>query len=121
MPIYTICFLFFTLANIGFPGTSSFIGEFLILLGCFKINIVISFISAISMVISAGYSLWLFNRIVYGNLKIQYLISFLDLNFREIFIFIPLIVCSLITGLYSNIFLNSINISVNYLIELLYI
>ena len=120
MPLYVCFFLFFSMANIGFPGTSSFLGEFLILAGAFKINIIITFFSAISMIISGGYSLWLFNRISYGNLKLQYINFFLDLNFREFLIFLPLVFGSLISGIYSNIFLNCIHLNVNYLIELIY-
>jgi proton-translocating NADH-quinone oxidoreductase chain M len=120
MPIYVFIFLFFTLANIGLPGTSSFIGEFLILAGSFKVNTSITFLGATGMVIGGAYSLWLFNRISYGNLKIQYTTQFLDVSFREFIIFLPLIMGTLFTGLYPNIFLTSIHMSVNNLIELLY-
>jgi len=119
MPIYVIVFLFFTLANISFPGTSSFVGEFLILLGSFKVNSVITFLGATGVIIGGAYSLWLFNRIAYGNLKTQYTQSFLDLTPREFIIFIPLILGTLVVGIYPNVFLSSIHMSVNYLIELL--
>lgn len=120
MPIYVFIFLFFTLANIGLPGTSSFIGEFLILAGSFKVNTSITFLGATGMVIGGAYSLWLFNRISYGNLKIQYTTQFLDISFREFIIFLPLILGTLLAGLYPNVFLTSIHMSVNSLIELLY-
>ena len=120
MPIYIAIFLFFTMANISFPGTSSFVGEFLILVGSFKVNTTITFLGATSVVIGGAYSLWLFNRIAYGNLKIQYTSSFIDLSLREFLTFLPLILGTLVVGLYPNIFLNSINMSVNNLIELLY-
>ena len=120
MPIYVFIFLFFTMANIGLPGTSSFIGEFLILAGSFKVNTSITFLGATGMVIGGAYSLWLFNRISYGNLKIQYTTQFLDISFREFIVFLPLILGTLFTGLYPNIFLTSIHMSVNNLIELLY-
>ena len=73
------------------------------------------------MVISASYSLFLFNRVCYGNLKTQYINTFLDLNYREFLIFLPLVLSSIISGVYSNIFLNSVHVSVNYLVELLYL
>jgi len=92
MPVFTIIFLIFTMANIALPGTGSFVGEFLILSGAFKINTSATFFGATGMVLGGGYSLWLFNRVVYGNLKIQYLTSFQDLTLREFFIFLPLIV-----------------------------
>jgi len=120
MPIYTFIFLFFTLANIGFPGTSSFIGEFLIFTGSFKVNSTITFLGATSVVIGASYSLWLFNRIAYGNLKLQYTNKFLDLSLREFIVFLPLLLGTLFVGICPNIFLTSIHMSVNNLVELLY-
>lgn len=120
MPIYITIFLFFTMANISFPGTSSFIGEFLILVGSFKVNSIITFLGATGIIIGGAYSLWLFNRIAFGNLKIQYTDKFLDLSFREFVSFIPLVFGTLFIGIYPEIFLNSLHTSVNNLIELLY-
>jgi proton-translocating NADH-quinone oxidoreductase chain M len=120
MPIYIFIFLFFTLANISFPGTSSFVGEFLILVGSFKVNTTITFLGATSVVIGGAYSLWLFNRIAYGNIKTQYTNFFLDLSPREFIVFLPLILGTIIVGIYPNIFLTSIHASVNNLVELLY-
>lgn len=121
MPIYTSIFLFFTLANIGLPGTSSFVGEFLILVGSFKINTSITFFGAIGMVLGGCYSLWLYNRIAYGNLKIQYCKNFLDLNKKELLIFLPLIIGTLVLGLFPDIVLTSVHMSVNKLIEFIYV
>jgi len=120
MPIYVLLFLFFTLANIGLPGTSSFIGEFLILTGSFKVSTFITVLGALSMIIGGCYALWLFNRISYGNLKTQYLNIFLDLNKREFFIFLPLMLSTLFVGLYPNFFLKYLHNSVNILIEYMY-
>jgi proton-translocating NADH-quinone oxidoreductase chain M len=120
MPIYVFIFLFFSIANIGFPGTSSFVGEFLIFVGSFRISTVITFFSAISMVICGAYSLWLFNRISYGNLKIEYTKKFLDLNLREFVCFLPLILGTIISGIYPAVFLNSIHFSASSLVELMY-
>ena len=120
MPIYIFIFLFFTMANISLPGTSSFVGEFLILTGSFKTNNSITFIAATGMIIGGCYSLWLFNRIAYGNLKTQYFNQFLDLNKREFMTFFPLIFGTLIIGILPNIFLVPIHMSVNVLIELMY-
>lgn len=117
MPLYVIVFLFFTLANISFPGTSSFVGEFLILIGSFKVNKTITFLGATSIVVGSVYSLWLFNRISYGNLKTQYTQYFLDLSPREIVIFTPLILGTVLIGIYPNIFLHTMHASVNNLIE----
>ena len=121
MPLYTSVFLFFTMSNIGLPGTGSFVGEFLILAGSFKTNSTATFISATSMIIGGCYSLWLFNRISYGNLKIQYLRDYIDINRREVFIFLPLIFGTITIGLYPEIFLNSMHMSVNMLVEIMHI
>jgi len=120
MPLYVLIFLFFTMANIGLPGTGSFVGEFLILTGSFKDNTTVTFLGATGMIIGGCYSLWLFNRIAYGNLKTQYFNQFLDINKREFLIFLPLIIGTLVMGLYPNVFLNSIHFSVNMLVELMY-
>lgn len=120
MPIYISIFLFFTMANISFPSTSSFVGEFLILAGSFKVNTTITFLGATGVVIGAAYSLWLLNRVAFGNLKVQYTDKFLDLNNREFIVFLPLIIGTMLVGVYPNIFLNSIHMSVNNLIELIY-
>jgi len=117
MPIYIFIFLFFTMANIGLPGTGSFIGEFLILIGAYQLNTTITFFSATGMVLGGCYSLWLFNRIAYGNLKSQYLVAFIDINKREFLVFFPLILGTLVMGLYPDIFLNPMHMSVNVLLE----
>jgi proton-translocating NADH-quinone oxidoreductase chain M len=121
MPLYTFIFLFFTMSNIGLPGTGSFVGEFLILAGSFKTSTSATFISATGMIIGGCYSLWLFNRISYGNLKIQYLKDYIDINMREAYIFSPLIFGTIAIGLYPEIFLNSMHMSVNMLIEITHI
>ena len=121
MPLYTFIFLFFTMSNIGLPGTGSFVGEFLILVGSFKTNSSATFISATGMIIGGCYSLWLFNRISYGNLKTQHIHDYIDISKREFFIFLPLIFGTVALGLYPEIFLNSMHMSVNMLIETIYI
>jgi proton-translocating NADH-quinone oxidoreductase chain M len=120
MPIYITIFLFFTLANISFPGTSSFVGEFLILVGSFKVNTTITFLGATGVIIGGAYSLWLFNRIAYGNIKTQYTQQFLDLSPREFVTFFPLILGTIVMGICPGIFLSSIHMSVNNLIEAIY-
>ena len=117
MPIFSVIFLFFTLANMSLPGTSSFIGEFLILVGAFQRNTLIATIAALGMVLGAAYSLWLYNRVVFGNLKPAYLNKFSDLNRREVFIFIPFILGVMWMGIYPEIFLESMHTSVSNLIQ----
>jgi proton-translocating NADH-quinone oxidoreductase chain M len=115
MPLYTIVFLFFTMANIALPGTSSFVGEFLILTGSLKENTTVTFLGATGMVLGGVYSLWLFNRIVYGNLKKDensyHLSYFYDLNRREFYVFLPLILGTLVMGIYPKIFLDFLDAS----------
>jgi proton-translocating NADH-quinone oxidoreductase chain M len=113
MPIFTVIFLFFTMANIGLPGTSSFVGEFLLLIGTFKANTTACFFGATGMVLGGAYALWLFNRMVYGNLKIQYLTNFQDLTWREFLVFLPLLLGTLIVGIYPEIFLEVMHASIN--------
>ena len=116
MPLFTIIFLIFTMANIALPGTSSFVGEFLILSGAYKVSTSATFFGATGMILGGGYSLWLFNRMVYGNLKVQYLTHFQDLTLREFFVFLPLLVGTFSMGIYPEIFLEVIHGSVNNLI-----
>ena len=120
MPVCTILFFFFTLANLGLPGTSSFVGEFLILTGLFKVNNCTGFFSATSMILSGCYSLWLFNRVSYGNIKTQYFKKMSDINKTEFIALLPLVLPTLIVGIAPNIFLSSIHMSVNKLVELIF-
>ena len=120
MPIYSFIFLFFTMSNIGLPGTGSFIGEFLILTGSFVTNTSITFISATGMILGGCYSLWLYNRVCYGNLKTQYIKNFVDLNKREFLIFLPLLLGTLLMGILPNIFLLPIHMSFDLLFEHLF-
>jgi proton-translocating NADH-quinone oxidoreductase chain M len=117
MPIFVTIFLFFTLANIAMPGTAGFVGEFLILVGAFQVNTTIAVLGATGMVLGGGYSLWLFNRIAYGNLKVQALKSFSDIKRREFFVQLPLIAGTLVMGIYPEIFLDPMHVSVANLIE----
>ena len=120
MPFYISIFLFFTIANISFPGTSSFIGEFLILTGSFKCSTSVTFLGATGVILGSAYSLWLLNRIAFGNMKVQYCEKFLDLNKREFICFLPLILNTIFLGLFPNIVLNTIHMSTNCLIEFIY-
>lgn len=117
MPLYSTIFLFFTLANIGFPGTSNFVGEFLLLMGSFAIHSFIAFFSAITMILSGSYSLFLFNRIAYGNIKTQFITLFYDLTLRELFFFFPLVLCTIIAGIYPEIILDYIRNSTQFLMN----
>nr|YP_010199702.1 NADH dehydrogenase subunit 4 [Gracilaria domingensis]UAD89610.1 NADH dehydrogenase subunit 4 [Gracilaria domingensis] len=117
MPIFGIFFLFFTFANLGFPGTSSFVGELLVLVGIFQINRTLTFFAALGMILGAAYSIWLFNRISFGVLKTQYFTTFQDISRREFWILIPLTFLVLWIGIYPVSFLNEFHFSVLSLIE----
>jgi len=117
MPIFIIIFLIFTMANIGFPGTCNFVGEFLCLVGIFQSNVLISILSASGMVLGGGYALWLFNRIAFGNIKLHYIDQFSDVNRREFAVFLPLIIITFIMGIYPNVFLEPMHVTVGNLIE----
>jgi proton-translocating NADH-quinone oxidoreductase chain M len=119
MPLFVTILLLFTMSNIALPGTSSFIGEFLILAGVVKSNTAGAFIGAFGMVLAGAYSLYLFNRIAYGNIKLQYINYFSDINRREFFVLLPLVFGTLILGLYPEIFLASLHSSVVFLVEII--
>ena len=121
IPLFVTVFLFITLANIGFPGTSSFIGEFLIILGVFKTNTVVAVFSGLSMVLGGCYSLWLFNRISFGNLKTVHVGVFNDLNRLEIFTFLPLVILVLFTGIFPSFILSPMESTVVNYIQLIFL
>ena len=104
MPIYAIFFLIFILANISLPGTSSFIGEFLLLCGIYQTSFICCFFATTGVILCGGYSLWLYNRIMFGNLKINYTLKFNDLNFKEFLILLPLLFFIFVGGLNPNFF-----------------
>jgi len=106
MPIFSVVFLFFSLSNLGLPGTSSFVGELLILVGSFHQNYIISILGTSGIFFGSLYSIWLYNRVCFGNLKIQYNSVFLDLSKREFFIFCPLIFMVVLLGITPSFFLD---------------
>jgi NADH-quinone oxidoreductase subunit M len=117
MPKYAVFFMIFTLAAIGLPGTSGFIGEFLILIGVFKKSILVATIASLGVILGAAYMLWLYKRVIFGNLINKNLLKMLDLNKSEVFIFICLTIPTLFFGFYPEPLLNTIDVSVANLIE----
>ena len=116
MPIYIAIFMFFSMANIALPGTSSFVGEFLILAGAFQTNTTVCVLSATGMILGGGYSLWLFNRVAFGNIKVQYMGAFSDVDKREFATLLPLIILTLVMGIYPEIFLDPMHLSCSNLL-----
>ncbi|WEK06174.1 MAG: NADH-quinone oxidoreductase subunit M [Candidatus Devosia phytovorans] len=100
MPRYAFAFMVFTMANVGLPGTSGFVGEFLTLLGIFQVNTWVAFGAAFGLILSACYALWAYRRVIFGALTKDSLKSILDLNLREKIILYPLIVLTVVFGFY---------------------
>jgi len=100
MPIYAFCFMVFTLANIGLPGTSGFVGEFLTLLGAFRVNTWVAFLATTAVVLSAAYALWLYRRVIFGKLEKSPLRSIKDMGPREIAFMVPLVVLTIFFGFF---------------------
>lgn len=100
MPLYAVVFLIFTMANVGLPGTSGFVGEFLSLMGAFRANTWVSFLATTGVILSAAYALWLYRRVVYGVLDKPSLQGITDLNRREIITFAPLVLLVIYYGVH---------------------
>jgi len=103
MPAYALVFMLFTMANVGLPGTSGFIGEFLTLMGTFQVNTWVTAVAASGVIFSAGYALWLYRRVVFGDLIKESLKSITDMSSRERLIFAPLIVMTILLGVYPSL------------------
>lgn len=116
MPVFSLFFLFFTMANISLPGTSSFVGEFLLLVGIYQNSTFVTIFAATGMVLGAAYALWFYNRIVFGHMKASYISNSSDLNRRETYMFIPLILGIVWMGIYPNVFLDPMHCSIANLI-----
>lgn len=108
MPIYSVFFLFFTLANIALPGTSSFVGEFLILSGIYKMNTVVAVFGSLGVILCGAYSLWLYNRLIFGNIKFTYTLQFKDITLKEFSLLLPLVFLVLFLGFCPTFFSNFI-------------
>jgi proton-translocating NADH-quinone oxidoreductase chain M len=117
MPVFALFFLFFTMANISLPGTSSFVGEFLVLTGAFQNNSFVAMMAATGMVLGAAYALWLCNRLIYGVTKPYYLVAFSDVSRREFFMLIPFVLGILWIGLLPEPFLQVLHCSVANILQ----
>ena len=117
MPRYAVFLMIFTLASIGLPGTSGFIGEFLIIIGSFKYSSWIAFLAATGIILGAIYMLYLYKRIIFGTINNQRLNSILDLNIREIIILVPLAAIIIWMGIYPNSFLQPMKLPLENIIE----
>jgi proton-translocating NADH-quinone oxidoreductase chain M len=116
MPIFAILLVFFTMANISLPGTSSFVGEFLVFAGIFQSSTWAASVAATGMVLGAGYGLWLCNRFLYGFPKPHFIATTADVNRREFWCFVPLIIVVLWMGVYPESYLSVMHTSVAHVI-----
>jgi len=117
MPAYSLVFMLFMLASIGFPGTGGFVGEFLVLVGLFKVSPWLAAFAATGIILSAAYMLYLYRRIIFGQMNKEALMKIKDLSTREWTIFAPLIVLTLWMGIYPSSFLDFMHVSVENLIN----
>jgi NADH-quinone oxidoreductase subunit M len=117
MPRYAVVFMLMMLASVGLPGTSGFVGEFLILVGAFQDNTWVALLATIGIILGAAYMLWLYRRVVFGKITREDVKGMMDLSPREIAIFAPLVLVVLWMGIYPASFLNVISVSVEALIQ----
>lgn len=116
MPIYATVLMIFTMANVGLPGTSGFVGEFLTLVGAFKVNTWVALFATTGVILSAAYALYLYRRVVFGALEKANLKSIKDMNAREIAIMAPLVILTILFGFYPALLLDVMAVSVKQLV-----
>jgi NADH-quinone oxidoreductase subunit M len=117
MPLYAVVFMVFTMANVGLPGTSGFVGEFMTLLGTFKVSIPTAFFATFGVILSAGYALWLYRKVMFGALTKPALASIKDLTFREGLVLFPLVALTILFGVYPKPVLDMSAASVQQLVN----
>ena len=117
MPRYAIIMLIFTMANVGLPGTSGFVGEFLTLIGTYQANSSVALFATLGVILSAAYALYLYRRVIFGVLDKQNLLSIADLNARELVLLVPLVVLTLYYGFHPQPILDASAASIDHLIK----
>jgi NADH-quinone oxidoreductase subunit M len=117
MPLYAAAFMVFTLANVGMPGTSGFVGEFLSLIGTFKVNIWVATLATTGVILSAAYALWLYRKVIFGTLDKPKLLGIKDLDYREIITLGPLAVLTIAFGIYPKPVLDMSAAAVSQLVD----
>jgi NADH-quinone oxidoreductase subunit M len=117
MPKYAVVLMIFTLGALGLPGTSGFVGEFLVLIGIFQKNIIVGILASLGIILAATYMLWLYGRVVFGKIINSDIKKMEDLNKPEIYIMISLAFLIMIFGIYPEPLLNTINVTISNLIE----
>jgi NADH-quinone oxidoreductase subunit M len=117
MPLYAFVFMVFTLANVGLPGTSGFVGEFLTLIGTFRVNNWVATLATFGTILSAAYALWLYRKVIFGKLEKSSLFHIKDIGWREIAILAPLVALTILFGVYPKPVLDISSVSVTALID----
>ena len=117
MPRYAVVFMIFTLGAVGLPGTTGFVGEFLILIGVFKKNFLVAVIASLGVILAAAYMLWLYKRVVFGQIQNDDLKKMIDLNYSEIIILWALVIPTIFFGFYPDPLISTVEVSVNNLID----
>src|SRR5271167_3543600 len=117
MPVYAFAFMVFTLANVGLPGTSGFVGEFLTLIGTFRINNWVATLATLGTILSAAYALWLYRKVIFGKLTKPSLFNIKDIGPREMVILAPLVILTIVFGVYPKPVLDISAASVTQLID----
>jgi NADH-quinone oxidoreductase subunit M len=118
MPVYAAVFMLFTMANVGLPGTSGFVGEFLALMGAFKVNTWVASLATTGVILSAGYALWLYRKVVFGTIERPAVAAIRDMDAREMLVFAPLVILTILFGFYPKPVLDISSASVASLIEI---
>jgi NADH-quinone oxidoreductase subunit M len=117
MPKYALAFMLFSMASVGLPGTAGFVGEFLVLVGAFKVNFWLAALGSMGMILGAAYMLYLYRRVIFGSITRDDLKSIMDLSPREIAVFAPLVVLTLWMGIYPSSFTVFWDASVHAMVE----
>jgi NADH-quinone oxidoreductase subunit M len=117
MPLYAFCFMVFTMGNVGLPGTSGFVGEFLTLLSAFKVDTSVAFFATFGVILSAAYALYLYRRVIFGALEKPALKALSDLSLREVAVLAPLVILTILFGIYPAPVLDVTAVSVKALVS----
>ena len=117
MPKYAFVFMIFTLAALGLPGTSGFVGEFLVLVGVFQKSVIAAVLASLGVIFAAAYMLWLYRRVIFGKIASSEIKEMVDLNKTELYIFSSIVFLTLFFGIYPEPLLNTVNVSIDNLID----
>ncbi|MEE8448999.1 MAG: NADH-quinone oxidoreductase subunit M, partial [Thermodesulfobacteriota bacterium] len=117
LPMFAVFFMIVTLSSIGLPGLNGFVGEFLILLGAFKLNWIYAVIAALGVILAAVYMLWMFQRVMFGKITKPVNEGLKDLSLREFLIFVPIVAVIVLIGVFPNLLLRKMDVSVEHLLK----